>query len=673
MADKNYYVTTPIYYVNDRPHIGHAYTTILADVLANYHRLLGVSTYFLTGTDEHGQKVQQAAEKNGLTPQQQCDQTVVRFQELWKRLEITNDDFIRTTEDRHKSVVQEVLQDLFDRDEIYRADYEGWYCVACERFFAAKDLVAGNCPECGRKVDAIQETNYFFRMSKYQDWLIEYIETHPEFIQPDFRANETLGFLKTKKLQDLCISRPKSRLAWGIELPFDKEFVTYVWFDALLNYITAIGYHPDEKKRSVDFSKWWPATHQLIGKDILTTHTVYWPTMLKAMGVPLPKTVFAHGWWLTGRTKMSKSLGNVVDPMEMVDKYGVDAFRYFLVAEMTLGQDASFTEEAFDRRYNSDLANDLGNLASRVLSMVSSYCDGKVPDPEQGKKLDPGYTSFGDKDPMTDGQRNPDDYLWDDLWGITSATADGMGSLIEKMKLDAALASVMYSVREVNVYIQRREPWKSAKEGYMGAVNLTLYHALECIRVCSALLYPVMPEKMTALRKAIGVRDEDIRPRFDKLKETVLQPGDSIKSLDAPLFPRVEVEKAEEKPVLKQKEKPVNTEPVKPEGVITYDEVMNVKLRTAKVLAAEKVEGADKLLKLQIEVGEEKRQLVAGIALHYTPEQVVGKTIVIVANLKPAKIRGVESQGMLLCASMGDQLKLITVDGDLPASGATVK
>jgi methionine--tRNA ligase len=409
MSDKSYYVTTPIYYVNDKPHIGHAYTTILADVLANYHRLLGVPTYFLTGTDEHGQKVQQAADKNGLTPQQQCDQTVVRFQELWKRLEITNDDFIRTTEDRHKVIVQEVLQDLYDRDEIYRADYQGWYCVACERFFAEKDLVDGNCPECGRKVDAIQESNYFFRMSKYQDWLIDYIETHPEFIQPDFRANETLGFLKTKKLQDLCISRPKSRLAWGIDLPFDKDFVTYVWFDALLNYITAIGYHPDETKRSADFSKWWPATHQLIGKDILTTHTVYWPTMLKAMNVPLPKTVFAHGWWLTGRTKMSKSLGNVVNPMEMVDRYGVDAFRYFLIAEMTLGQDASFTEEAFVRRYNSDLANDLGNLLSRTVNMLGRYCDGKFPafakasagKPTTGTKVSKGW-KFPEAQPVSE-------------------------------------------------------------------------------------------------------------------------------------------------------------------------------------------------------------------------------------------------------------------------------
>ena len=666
MADKSYYVTTPIYYVNDKPHIGHAYTTILADVLANYHRLLGVPTYFLTGTDEHGQKVQQAADKNGLTPQQQCDQTVVRFQELWKRLEITNDDFVRTTEDRHKVIVQEVLQDLFDRDEIYRADYQGWYCVGCERFFAEKDLVDGNCPECGRKTDAIQETNYFFRMSKYQDWLIDYIETHPEFIQPDFRANETLGFLKTKKLQDLCISRPKSRLAWGIELPFDKEFVTYVWFDALLNYISAIGYKRDDAK----FNQWWPATHQLIGKDILTTHTVYWPTMLKAMNVPLPKTVFAHGWWLTGRTKMSKSLGNVVNPMEMVDKYGVDAFRYFLIAEMTLGQDASFTEDAFIRRYNSDLANDLGNLLSRVLSMITRYCDGKIPDWGSDEDFDPSGNA--------------------EIGGHTAAVhlklkwaVEKMEKAIQTMRLDTGIGDVLAGVRDLNKYLEQTAPWTLAKNKDQKSLSLVLCTAAEGLRICAALLYPVMPERMGKLRAALGM--EDVTPQMDKLKVfNVLKPGTPIRPLDAPLFPRIEVENVEATPPSPQSKKEkrdegvastkkMNTESVKSEGVITYDEVMNVKLCTAKVLQAEKVEGADKLLKLQIEVGEEKRQLIAGIALHYTPEQVVGKTIVIVANLKPAKIRGVESQGMLLCASIGDQLKLITVDGELPASGAVVK
>ena len=515
--DKTYYVTTPIYYVNDQPHIGHAYTTILADVLASYHRLLDIPTFFLTGTDEHGQKVQQAADKNGISAQEQCDQTVVRFQELWKRLEITNDDFIRTTEPRHKKIVQEVLQELFDKDEIYRAEYEGWYCVGCERFFTEKDLVDGNCPECGKKVDAIKEANYFFRMSNYQEWLIEYIESHPEFIQPDFRANETLGFLKTKELQDLCISRPKSRLAWGIELPFDEDFVTYVWFDALLNYITAIGYKTDDEK----FNQWWPATQQLIGKDILTTHTVYWPTMLKAMGVELPQSIFAHGWWLTGRTKMSKSLGNVVDPMEMIERYGVDAFRYFLVAEMTLGQDASFTEEAFVRRYNADLANDLGNLLSRTLSMLARYCDGNVP-------------SIG----KTVIEEGPEKELWD---AVQTAVVE-MEESIDTMRLNSGLAAVLSAVRKVNQYFEIKQPWTLAKEDKTDEVETTLVLAAEALRVCAALLYPVMPERMSVLRAAFGLG----KPDLEHLRVFgVIEAGTAVEKAE-PLFPRMELPSSDE-------------------------------------------------------------------------------------------------------------------------------
>jgi methionyl-tRNA synthetase len=660
MSEKpsKYYVTTPIYYVNDKPHIGHAYTTILADVLANYHRLLDVPTHFLTGTDEHGQKVQQAADANGITPQEQCDQTVVRFQELWNRLEISHDDFIRTTEPRHKAVVQQILQDLYDRDEIYKAEYEGWYCVGCERFFTEKDLVDGSCPECGRKVDAIVESNYFFRMSKYQEWLVEYIEQHPDFILPAFRANETLGFLKNKALQDLCISRPKSRLSWGIELPFDSEFVTYVWFDALINYISAIGYGTDEEQ----FSKWWPSSCQLIGKDILTTHSVYWPTMLKAMGVEMPETIFAHGWWLTGRTKMSKSLGNVVNPMDMIDNYGVDAFRYFLIAEMTLGQDASFTEEAFIKRYNADLANDLGNVANRVLNMISRYCDGRMPAASRG-----GF----------------DTTLEDALWKDTVEVAGAMGGMIGEMKLDASVASVMALVRKINVYLQERAPWSLAKEeGTEDQVAYCLYTAAECLRVCAALLYPVMPEKMLALRKALGMADA--RPHLGKLTEFGVLISGSAVSQPGALFPRIEIKNVDATPPSRSPKKEkrdggvasaIKTRdkaPPSAEGLITFDQVMAVNLRTAIVLEAEKIEGADKLLRLLVDLGEEQRQLVAGIALHYQPDELVGKTVVVVANLKPAKLRGVESQGMLLAASAGDALKLVTVDGQI-GPGAAVK
>jgi methionyl-tRNA synthetase len=655
MSEKpsKYYVTTPIYYVNDKPHIGHSYTTILADVLANYHRLLDVPTHFLTGTDEHGQKVQQAADANGITPQEQCDQTVIRFQELWKRLEIKNDDFIRTTEPRHKKVVQETLQELFDKDEIYKAEYEGWYCVGCERFFTEKDLVEGNCPECGRKVDSIVESNYFFRMGKYQDWLIDYIETHPDFIQPAFRANETLGFLKTKTLQDLCISRPKARLAWGIDLPFDSDFVTYVWFDALINYISAVGYKSDEEQ----FAKWWPCSCHLIGKDILTTHTVYWPTMLKAMNVEMPQSIFAHGWWLTGRTKMSKSLGNVVNPMDMIDNYGVDAFRYFLIAEMTLGQDASFTEEAFVKRYNSDLANDLGNVANRVLNMISRYCADKMP--QQCSEVD-----FDDAQAV--------------VWNSINMARKEMEDSIPSMKLDGGVAAALAGVREINRYLQERAPWSLAKEGKMDEVNTILYTAAECLRVCAALLYPVMPEKMLELRTALGMADAT--PHLGKLAEFgVLIPGSTISQPGA-LFPRIEAKKADQnveqafQPARGGKGQTGKSAPQKekPDGLITFDQVMDVKLKTAVVLEASTIEGADKLLKLQVDLGEEKRQLVAGIALHYTPEELVGKTVVVVANLKPAKLRGVKSEGMLLAASLGDTLKLVTVEGDL-GPGAAVK
>lgn len=657
MSAEKYYVTTPIYYVNDKPHIGHAYTTILADVLANYHRLLDMPTYFLTGTDEHGQKVQQAAEKNGMTPQEQCDQTVVRFQELWKRLEIKHDDFIRTTEKRHTTIVQKVLQDLYDRDEIYRAEYEGMYCVGCERFFTEKDLVDGNCPDCNRPVDKIVESNYFFRMSKYQDWLIDYIESNPDFIQPAFRANETLGFLKNKELQDLCISRPKSRLSWGIELPFDQDFVTYVWFDALLNYITAVGYGSDDEM----FKKWWPCSTHLIGKDILTTHTVYWPTMLKAMGVELPESIFAHGWWLTGRTKMSKSLGNVVNPMEMIDNYGVDAFRYFLIAEMTLGQDASFTEEAFIRRFNSDLANDLGNLTNRVLNMTSRYLDAKLPEVNAA---------------VVEAEGTPEAEVWA---GVQAAVSE-METAIPKMKLDYAIGQVLAAIRGVNRYLEQKAPWTLGKNGETEELGVTLYTAAECLRVCAALLYPVMPEKMSALRGGLGMTDT--KPQLDKLTTFgVLAAGSTVTQPDA-LFPRIDVkkleaekkaaaeaEKAQKKAEKKEKKK---VEPSK-DGLISFDQVMAVNLKTAKILEAEQIEGTDKLMKLQLEVGEEKRQIVAGIALHYTAEELVGKIVVIVANLKPAKLRGVKSEGMLLAASVGDKLTLVTTDGELPSTGAAVK
>jgi methionyl-tRNA synthetase len=641
MNHSSFYVTTPIYYVNDKPHIGHAYTTMLADMLARSHRLLGDDTWFLTGTDEHGQKVQEAAEKRGLPAQQHVDEMVVRFQELWERLEITHDDFIRTTEPRHTKIVQEILQDLCDRGEIYQAEYDGLYDVRSETFITEKDLPDGssvdNLPD---HVKTIKETNYFFKMSKYQDWLIQYIEENPEFIQPDFRRNETLGFLR-KELSDLCISRPKSRLSWGIELPFDSEYVTYVWFDALVNYISAVGYRKDDEQ----FARRWPAQIQLIGKDILTTHTVYWPTMLKAMGVEMPKTIFAHGWWLSGRDKMSKSTGNVVNPLDYADRFGVDALRYFLMSEMSLGQDASFTEEVFVKRYNSDLANDLGNLTSRVLKMVHTHCEAKVPQ-ASAEALNEASAQG--------------------LWNQVQSSVTEMSEQIQKMRPDLGVAAVLTAVREANKYIGVRAPWKQAKDEDKQPLYDTLYVALETLRVCSALLYPVMPDKMMELRKQIGAGDEE--PKIDDLKRYgTLNVGASLPESEG-LFPRYQAPKAEPK----KEEAPKNTDQVVTIEEIGIDDFFKAKLLTAKVIKAEPVEGADKLLKLQLEVGQETRQIVAGIAKHYTPEQVVGKIIVIVSNLKPATIRGVESRGMLLAASKKKKLTLVTLDAEDFPSGSKV-
>lgn len=632
----NFYVTTPIYYVNDKPHIGHAYTTLLADILARYHRLLGTPTFFLTGSDEHGQKVQKAAEANSMTPIEQCDTTVVRFQELWEKLGITNDDFIRTTEERHTKIVREILQDLYDKDLIYKAEYQGRYCVPCERFFTEKDLDDSQmCPECNRETEEIIESNYFFRMSNYQEWLIDYIKNNPDFIQPSFRANETLGFLR-KPLTDLCISRPKNRLSWGIELPFDKDFVCYVWFDALVNYISGVGYKSDDK----EFAKWWPASYHLIGKDILTTHTVYWPTMLKAMGLEMPKTIFAHGWWLIGDSKMSKSAGNVVNPMELSEKYGVDAFRYFLTSEMSLGQDASFTEEAFIARYNSNLANDLGNLTSRVVKMIAKQRDGVIPAP--------GVT--GD--------------LENELKASAMSAVASMEDAILNMKLDRGIEQVLSAVRAGNRYLEQTAPWKLAKENKDEELNTVLYTIAELLRIVSGLLSPVMPEKMCELRKAIGISESTID--IDSLKEWgILKPGSQCNDMGS-LFPRIEVEK--EKP--QQKVKSKKNTPTKTDsevGLITIDDFFKTKLKTATILEAEKVEKADKLLKLQIDIGTEKRQIIAGIAESYTPEDIIGKTIIVVTNLKPATIRGIESQGMLLAAKTKKRLTLVTLeDGTAP-------
>ena len=618
-----FYITTPIYYVNDKPHIGHAYTTILADVLTRFHRNAGEDVFFLTGLDEHGQKVQQAAENRNVDPKQHCDEMAPRFLELWEKLHIKNDDFIRTTETRHVKVVQEILQQVYDNGDIYEDEYEGLYSVSEERFITEKEAESGEF----RDIKKLKEKNYFFKMSKYQQTLIDHINENTKFIQPEHRKNEVLGFLK-QPLGDLCISRPKTRLNWGIELPFDSDYVTYVWFDALINYITAPGFNVDE----ATFNKYWPANYHLIGKDILTTHSVYWPTMLMSAKLPLPQGIFAHGWWLSGESKMSKSLGNVVDPLGLIEEYGVDPVRYYLMWEMVLGQDAKFTMESFIKRYNSDLANDFGNLLSRVSNLLIKFFEGKIPETDDDSDDGIMVKENGIK-------------VVDDVW-----------NQIESMRVNDAIETTLQYVRSVNKYMETMAPWKLAKVD-SEAAGKVLFTAAEALRISAKLLAPVMPNRTQIILETFGAENSG-------LDWGGLTAGKDLKRHEV-LFPRIDAKKLEKASQPEKKK-------VEPDNVITFDEFQNVELKTAKVLEAEKVDGADKLLKLQIEVGKEKRQIISGIAQHYTPEELIGKMIVVVTNLKPAIIFGIESYGMLLVASKGKNLTLITIDGDKVASGMRV-
>ena len=620
---KTFYLTTPIYYVNDKPHIGHAYTTILADVLTRFHRNSGEDVFFLTGLDEHGQKVQQAAEKHGVDPQKHCNEMAPRFLKLWENLHIQNDDFIRTTEKRHVDVVQHILQKVYDKGDIYEDEYEGLYSVSEERFITKKEADSGEF----RDIKELKEKNYFFKMSNYQQALIDHIKNNSDFIQPKHRKNEVLGFLK-QPLEDLCISRPKSRLGWGIELPFDSDYVTYVWFDALINYITAPGYNVNEE----NFNKYWPANYHLIGKDILTTHSVYWPTMLMSANIPLPQAIFAHGWWLIGESKMSKSLGNVVDPLGLIEEYGVDPVRYYLMREMVLGQDASFTIESFIKRYNSDLANDFGNLLSRISNLLKKFFDGRIPQ---------------DEDDSSEGL---------DVKSKAVETVAIVREKIEVMRVNEAIEIILQFVRSINKYIETKAPWKLAKEEPEIAGKV-LFTAAEALRVSAILLSPIMPNRTQTVLETLGATESG-------LDWGGLTSGIEVKLHD-PLFPRINIKKLENSVENHGKKEEM-------ENVITFDEFQNVELKTAKILKAEKVDGADKLLKLQIKVGDEQRQIVSGIAQFYPPEELVEKMIVVVTNLKPATIFGIESNGMLLAAKNGKTLTLMTIDSEKVSSGMRI-